>query len=194
VRKVQGKPKLRKRRRKWQQPFFPILKTIKGLFVVYICIFSVENNHKKVYSGNKTLMNEGVMEKFYYAVIKKDGDAYSVTFPDIDGCFTQGYSMEEAILMAEDALAAILEVPGRKDIKASDFETVNKTYGGKDVYIMKIDVRPDLMFAYSDKVKRNISFSFSTLEKIDTAAKKLGLNRSALIDRAANEFISHVQS
>jgi predicted RNase H-like HicB family nuclease len=139
-------------------------------------------------------MNEGVMEKFYYAVIKKDGDAYSVTFPDIDGCFTQGYSMEEAILMAEDALAAILEVSGRKNIKASDFETINKTYGGKDVYIMKIDVRPDLMFAYSDKVKRNISFSFSTLEKIDTAAKKLGLNRSALIDRAANEFISHVQS
>lgn len=131
------------------------------------------------------------MEKYYYAVIEEVEDAYVVEIPDIDGCFTQGFSMEEAIRMAEDALAGILEVSGVKDVKASDFKTMNEKYGKKGVHIMKIDVRPDLMFEYSDKVKRNISFSFNTLDKIDNAAKKMGMNRSVFIDRAALEFIEH---
>lgn len=132
------------------------------------------------------------MEKYYYAVIQKSGDAYAVEIPDIEGCFTQGYTMEEAIEMAEDALAAVLEVSGKKNIKASDFETISKKYGAEGVHIMKIQVRSDLMFEYSDKVKRNISFSMSTLDIIDSTAKKLGVNRSVFIDRATKEFINNL--
>lgn len=130
------------------------------------------------------------MEKFYYAVIKKEDDAYIVEIPDLERCYTQGYSMEEAIEMAEDVLAIRLEDEKNKNIKASNFKTMESKYGGKGVYIMKISVRPELMFDYSDKVRKNISFSLSTLDKIDSYAKKLGMNRSAFVDYAALKIIN----
>jgi predicted RNase H-like HicB family nuclease len=133
------------------------------------------------------------MEKHYYGVFQKTETMYVVSIPDIKGCHTQGHTMEEAIEMAEDALAAILEVSGEKDIKASDFETINKKYGGDGIHIVNVQVRRDLMFEYSDKVKRNISFSMSTLDKIDSMAKKMGVNRSVFIDRAAIGFINTIQ-
>ena len=41
----------------------------------------------------------------YYAVIElTDENNYIVTFPDVEGCFTQGSTLSEAVEMAEDAL------------------------------------------------------------------------------------------
>ena len=40
----------------------------------------------------------------YTARIYKDGDAYSVEFPDLDGCFTQGDTLEEALTNAKEAM------------------------------------------------------------------------------------------
>lgn len=40
----------------------------------------------------------------YPAVFYKDGDWYSVYFPDLPGCVTCGKTIEEAYLMAGDAL------------------------------------------------------------------------------------------
>ncbi|MFA6011162.1 MAG: type II toxin-antitoxin system HicB family antitoxin [Desulfobacteraceae bacterium] len=135
------------------------------------------------------------MEKFYYAVIQKSETSpfYTVEIPDIEG-YTQGVSMEEAIEMAEDVVAAILEVSDNKNTKASDFETINKKYGGEGIHIMKIAVRPDLMYEWSDKVKKNISFSSRTLDEIDSFAKKMKMNRSAFIDYAAHEVINKYKS
>lgn len=43
------------------------------------------------------------------ALIKKDGEGgYCVTFPDIPGCITGGFSLEEARLNAEDALEEMI--------------------------------------------------------------------------------------
>ena len=39
------------------------------------------------------------------AVFQKDGGAYMVTFPDLDGCFSSGDNIAEAFLNARDALA-----------------------------------------------------------------------------------------
>lgn len=49
------------------------------------------------------------MAKYVYpATFTKENDGYSVVFPDIDGCYTCGDSLEEALYMAEDALALML--------------------------------------------------------------------------------------
>mgnify|MGYP002672636080 CR=1 FL=1 len=48
--------------------------------------------------------------KYAYPAIftpEKDG-GYSVLFPDLEGCFTCGDDMADALFMAEDALALIL--------------------------------------------------------------------------------------
>ena len=46
---------------------------------------------------------------FYPAVFHPEATGYSVTVPDIEGCFTQGDTMDEAVRMAQDAIGLMLE-------------------------------------------------------------------------------------
>ncbi len=50
------------------------------------------------------------MAKYVYPAVftPEEGGSYSVNFPDIDGCFTFGESLPDAITMAEDVLALML--------------------------------------------------------------------------------------
>ncbi|MFR7638255.1 MAG: type II toxin-antitoxin system HicB family antitoxin [Allobaculum sp.] len=41
----------------------------------------------------------------YPAVFDKEDDYYNVCFPDLPGCLTYGCGQEQALLLAEDALA-----------------------------------------------------------------------------------------
>ena len=46
------------------------------------------------------------MSKYVYpAVFCEENGLYAVTFPDLEGCFTSGDSLADAMIMAEDALA-----------------------------------------------------------------------------------------
>lgn len=50
------------------------------------------------------------MAKYAYPAIftpEEDG-SFSITFPDLEGCYTCGDSLEDGIEMAEDALALVL--------------------------------------------------------------------------------------
>jgi len=49
------------------------------------------------------------MLRIYEAIIRKEEDGYSVEFPDIAGCTTQGENLEEAYLMGYDALGLMLQ-------------------------------------------------------------------------------------
>ena len=76
--------------------------------------------------------------KYAYPAIftpEEDG-GFSVVFPDLEGCFTCGDDMADALFMAEDALALVLygyESDGREspapskmeDLKLNDGEFVN---------------------------------------------------------------------
>ena len=66
---------------------------------------------------------------------EEDG-GFSVVFPDLEGCFTCGDDMADALFMAEDALALVLygyesdgrEIPApskMEDLKLNDGEFVN---------------------------------------------------------------------
>ena len=49
------------------------------------------------------------MAKYAYpAIFTKEENGYSVAFPDIDGCFTCGDTLPDAMEMAEDALCLML--------------------------------------------------------------------------------------
>lgn len=49
------------------------------------------------------------MAKYAYpAIFTQEESGYSVKFPDIDGCFTSGETLPEAMEMAEDALCLML--------------------------------------------------------------------------------------
>lgn len=49
------------------------------------------------------------MAKYLYpAVFTKEETGYSVSFPDVPGCFTSGETLEEAVEMAKDALCLMI--------------------------------------------------------------------------------------
>ena len=50
------------------------------------------------------------MAKYVYPAVftKEDDDGYSIHFPDIDGCFTQGENIAEGLFMANDSLCLML--------------------------------------------------------------------------------------
>lgn len=66
------------------------------------------------------------MKYAYPAIFRQEEDGlYSVEFPDIDGCFTSGETLPEAIELAEDALCLMLydkeedgeEIPAASNLK-----------------------------------------------------------------------------
>ncbi len=46
---------------------------------------------------------------FYPAVFHPEEVGYSVTVPDVEGCFTQGDDMNEAVAMTQEAIGLMLE-------------------------------------------------------------------------------------
>ena len=47
--------------------------------------------------------------RYYPAVFHPEAEGYSVSITDIEGCFTQGDTLEEAVEMAQDAIGLLLE-------------------------------------------------------------------------------------
>ena len=70
------------------------------------------------------------MKYAYPAVFRQESDGlYSVEFPDLEGCFTSGETLPDAIEMAEDALCLMLY-----DME-EDGETIPAPSNPKDIAV-----------------------------------------------------------
>ncbi len=123
----------------------------------------------------------------YTAVFHPEPDVggYSVSFPDLPGCYTQGNDLDEAIAMAADALGLYLytlkedHIPfppasDPSDIKADgkDFTTL-VTWSEAD-YLRRIDNRT---------VKKNLTIP----AWMDTLARERHLNFSQILQGALRQ-------
>ena len=72
------------------------------------------------------------MAKYAYpAIFTKEETGYSVTFPDLEGCFSAGETLPEAMEMAADALCLVLynkekcgeAIPSATNVKQVQAET-----------------------------------------------------------------------
>lgn len=119
----------------------------------------------------------------YIAIIQKEpGSDYGVSFPDFPGCVTAGRTIDEAKDLAQEALiyhlegmaedgAAIPAPSGLAEVMA------DPDHAGGLAFLVTV---PD-----SKAVRINISVPETALRKIDAAAKKRGLSRSAFLVQAA---------
>lgn len=84
------------------------------------------------------------MAKFkYYALFEPDhvDGGFTVTFPMIKGCVTQGETLSEAILMAEDALKGhliVLEEEG-ENIPHSESSFNHQVKDGTSLILIEVD-------------------------------------------------------
>lgn len=66
---------------------------------------------------------------FPIAIHKDPGSDYGVTVPDLPGCFSAGSTIDEAMLMAREAIELYLDTlvaDGREIPTPSDIETLQK--------------------------------------------------------------------
>lgn len=131
----------------------------------------------------------------YPIVIHKDPDSdYSVTIPDLPGCFSAGSSIEEAIRMAQEAAECHIEgmlidsepIPTPSDIEVHkdqpDFK--NGIWALVEVDISKLSL----------KSKRiNITMPERLIKTVDQYAKKYGSTRSGLLSQAVTEYMASHQ-
>lgn len=90
------------------------------------------------------------MAKYIFPALFKAGEedeqGYTVTFPDLQGCITEGDTLEEAIYMAKDALAGYLltsEEDGDEIPIASNSKVIELP---QDAFILDIEVNTEDFF------------------------------------------------
>lgn len=126
----------------------------------------------------------------YIALIHKDADSdYGVSFPDLPGCITAGTTLDEARVMAAEALALHLEglaadneaVPEPASLEAIMNDPENQT---------GVAILVDPPKAAGKSVRLNITLPDDLLETIDRYAESNGLTRSGFLARAAKRELA----
>lgn len=131
----------------------------------------------------------------YVAVIEKDQDsAFGVWFPDVEGCFSAGETVKEAVANAAAALRQHVEAvenAGRRVPAARSMDDVLREEGvAASVAAGAVMVAVPLLADAGRTVRLNISLDKALVDCIDAAATERGLTRSAFLAQAAREKIS----
>ena len=123
------------------------------------------------------------MAKYAYpAVFTEEDSGYSVEFPDLDGCFTCGDTLPEAMEMAEDALCLALydrEEDGEPVPPPSDTRTLQT----------RTDHLVSLIFCDTTEYRkrydnRTVTKTLSLPNWLNTLSERAGLNFSAVLQEA----------
>ena len=135
------------------------------------------------------------MSTHYVAVIEKDTDsAFGVWFPDVEGCFSAGETLEEAVANAAAALrqhVEALESAGQPLWKARAVDAVLRDRDVKaSLKTGAVLFAVPLLADAGRTVRINISLDKALVDQIDDAASARGLTRSAFIAQAAREKIA----
>lgn len=135
------------------------------------------------------------MSMHYVAVIEKEPEsAFGVWFPDVEGCFSAGDSLEEAVANATAALRQHVEAlegsrrnlprPRSVDDVLADADVKTCVETGAVLFAVP------LLADAGRTVRINISLDKALVDQIDDAASARGLTRSAFIAQAAREKIA----
>ena len=118
----------------------------------------------------------------YPAVFCREDVGYSVSFPDIDCCFTSGETLEEAIDMAKDALRLMLydmEESKQSIPEPSDITTIQCDENEFTSFI-ECDTMEYRKFFNNKAIKKTLSIP----AWLNTMAEREEINFSAVLQNA----------
>lgn len=143
---------------------------------------------------------------FYVAQFLPDSehpDVYTVTFPDLPGCITQGDNLAEAFDMAQEALKCHLDgmvadkdaIPEASNLQEAILKAKKEAeeYGDElpEGTLYQLIATPDL---FIPPVRVNISLAPQVLELVDRFAKAEGMSRSGFLTNAARAYIRELRA
>ena len=125
----------------------------------------------------------------YIGLIHKDAKSdYGVSFPDFPGVVTAGKDLDDARVMAEEALTlhidGLLE-DGEAVPEASSLEEVMSDPDNKDGVAILVAVKTDA----AKCVRVNVTLPEDVLAQIDKFAREHGLSRSGFLAQAAKKAL-----
>lgn len=129
------------------------------------------------------------MAKYIYpAIFAKDGDFYSVRFPDLESCYTQGDDLQDAYEMATDVLCLTLynlEEEKASIPPASELSAV-KTEQGEFVSLVTCDTLEYRKFYDNKAVKKTLTIP----AWLNTMSEREGINFSAVLQAALKQELN----
>lgn len=125
----------------------------------------------------------------YPIIIHKDaGSDYGATVPDFPGVFSGGATLEETLSNVQEAIETYCEgEDGFEPPIPSSLELVLASEDAEGGAVVLADVSFD--FLEKKAVPVNITMPLYMRNRIDSAAKRNGLNRSQFLQRAAQTYI-----
>ena len=130
------------------------------------------------------------MAKYVYpAVFTLEEMGYSVYFPDLEGCYTCGDSLQDALIMAEDVLAFYLydeEAAGHEIPQASTSDNIS-VQKGEFVNYIACDTMEYAKRHNNKAVKKTLTIP----EWLNEAAIRQNINFSQVLQEA---LMSRIQS
>ena len=126
------------------------------------------------------------MAKYLYpAIFAKEDKFYTVSFPDVEGCYTQGETLREAFDMATDVLCLrlyVMEESGETIPVASGIRSV-ATADGAFVSLISCDTLEYRKYYDNKAVKKTLTIP----AWLNTMSEREGINFSAVLQRALKE-------
>ena len=121
------------------------------------------------------------MEYVYPAIFHaNENGSYTIIFPDLPGCISEGKSLENAMYMAQSGLKQWVEYHNDKKLKL-----------GKASAIEDIKTKPGefVSYVYADINSRAVKRTVSIPKELDEKSIELGLSLSRVLQDALNEKI-----
>lgn len=129
------------------------------------------------------------MAKYVFpAAFSKDGNMYSVEFPDIPGCYTCGESLTEAIEMASDALALMLYQYEKEGKEIPLPSPINEFVTDTNVFLSYVTCDT---IGYQKKFNNSaVKKTLTIPEWLNEAATAAGLNFSKVLQDALKKELN----
>ena len=129
------------------------------------------------------------MAKYIYpAIFAKEGEFYAVRFPDLESCYTQGDSLQDAYEMASDVLCLTLynlEEEKANIPPASETSTI-KTEKDEFVSLVACDTLEYRKFYDNKAVKKTLTIP----AWLNTMSEREGINFSAVLQTALKNALN----
>lgn len=128
------------------------------------------------------------MKYYYYAVFEpEDNGAINISFPDLQGCFTFGEDIEDALKMSKDALEGYLMVAEDEgdDIPApsSYHELQTRLTDGQALQLVAVDTDLSRQIEMNKSVNKMVTIPKWLLEM----GKEKRINFSQLLQKALRD-------
>lgn len=125
----------------------------------------------------------------YPAILKHGNDGYYVNFPDIENCFTDGDTRNEAIAMAEDVLPLILCDYEDRNLtvpEPSERENISLS-SDEEIVFIKADTTK-----YRNKYLKKLPIGNAVVIKKATSDNPIAIKGSAMIKGSVKRKIAEV--